>query len=108
MISWFISPWDAARLSLEAQRAMAFQFFRFASGQEQLGQQALSDAEKVSVPRQVEQSIVSSAELVIPAGSMASPKTVPVRNATEVIRKPIGSRKVKDRRPKRKNKKHRK
>jgi hypothetical protein len=27
MISWFISPWEAARLSLEAQRVMAFHFF---------------------------------------------------------------------------------
>jgi hypothetical protein len=104
MISWFISPWEAARLSLEAQRVMAFHFFRFACGQEPR-QEALSDGEKASVPRQVDPSIVSSADLAMPAGPIGTvrPKTVPVRNATEVIRKPAGVRKVKDKRSKRKN-----
>jgi hypothetical protein len=31
MSSWFISPWEAARLSLEAQRQVASLFFPYAS-----------------------------------------------------------------------------
>jgi hypothetical protein len=107
MISWFISPWEAARLSLEAQRIMAFHFFRFAFGQEQPRQ---TDGVTASVARKVDQSNVASMELTRPAGAMANvrPKTVPVRNATEAIGKPVGTRKVKAKRSKRKNKTHRK
>jgi hypothetical protein len=31
MSSWFISPWEATRFSLEAQRQIALLFFPFAS-----------------------------------------------------------------------------
>ena len=30
MVSWFIMPWEAARVSMEAQRMIAAQFFGFA------------------------------------------------------------------------------
>ena len=33
MTLWFISPWEAARFALEAQRLIAVQFFPFASRQ---------------------------------------------------------------------------
>ena len=33
MSLWFISPWEAARFALEAQRLIAVQFFPFASRQ---------------------------------------------------------------------------
>jgi hypothetical protein len=110
MISWFISPWEAVRLSLEVQRVMAFHFLRFASGQERPLQEVLSDGGEALVPRLVDQSLVASAEPAIPSRSMATrgPKTVPVRKAMGVIRKPISASKVKDKRTKRKDKSRRK
>jgi hypothetical protein len=91
MFPWFISPWDVARLSLEAQRAMAFHFLSFAPGQGQRRQEVLSDAGKAP-----------SVEPPMPASAMATgrPKTVPSRKATEVIR----TGKVKGKKPRRKNK----
>jgi hypothetical protein len=110
MSSWFISPWDAARLSLEAQRDMAFYFLRFAPGQRRR-QELPSDRRQA--PRLVEQSVVASVEPAIPAKSMANggPKTVPARKAMGVVRKPMSAsnkrmsaRKVKDKRSTRKGK----
>jgi len=95
MFPWFISPWEVARLSLEAHRAMAFHFLSFASGQEHRRQEVLSDGGKAP-----------SVDLPMPARSMATgrPKTVPSRKAMEIIKEPVGARKVKDKKPRRKNK----
>ena len=102
MISWFISPWEAARLSLEAQRVMAFHFLRFASGQQRPIQEA-SVGDEALGPRLVDRSVVASVKPAIPVRSMATgvPKTVPVRKAMGVIRKPVSASKVKDKRTKR-------
>jgi hypothetical protein len=99
MFSWFISPWEAARLTLEAQRVMVLHFLCFASGQEQLRQEVSYDGGKAP-----------SAEPPIPARSMATgrPQTVPIRKAMEIINEPNSASKVKDKRPRRKNKTRRK
>jgi hypothetical protein len=96
MFSWYISPWEAARLSLEAQRVMTFHFLRFVSGQERQRHEALSDGEQSLVPGPVNQTVVASAEPATSARSMATRrlKTVPARKAMGVIRAPVG---IKDR-----------
>jgi len=106
MLLWFISPWEAARLSLEAQLAIVLHFLHFASGQERERQEVLSDGGAL-VPGLVDQSVGASAEPAISARSMATrrPKTVPVRKAIGV-RTPVGTKershsKVKGKRSKR-------
>jgi hypothetical protein len=97
MISWFMSPWEAARLSLEAQRVMASHFIRLASGREQPNHDV-----SVGEPRLVDQSVVASGEPAIRASSRRTgvPKTVAARKAMgTVIRKP-GASKVKNKRTK--------
>ena len=95
MFPWLISPWEVARLSLEAQRAMAFHFLSFAPRQEQRHQEVLSDGGKAP-----------SVDLPMPARSIATgrPKTVHSRKAMEIIKEPISARKMKDKKPRRKNK----
>jgi hypothetical protein len=99
MFAWFISPWEAARLSLEAQRLMVFPFLYFASGQ-QRRRQVLSDREQTLVPPLVDQSVVDRVQPAIPTRSMATGrrKTVPARKAREVIRKPMNGNKGKGKR----------
>ena len=96
MFPWFISPWEATRLSLEAQRVIAFHFLHFASGQERRQGQAL-------VPRLVDQSLVALMEPVAPAKSMATGCPEAVRKTAAVIGKPTSTKvhsrsKVKDKR----------
>jgi hypothetical protein len=50
MSSWFISPWEVARVSLEAQRLIALQFFPFAPRKEQPHQEEASGDKKAAVP----------------------------------------------------------
>jgi hypothetical protein len=67
---WFISPWQAARISLEAQRSMASSFLRMVSG----------DIEsRASTPRRINQSVTN-----IEAKSVTAtrPKTVAARQAS--------------------------
>jgi hypothetical protein len=111
MFSWFISPWEAARLSLEAQRLMTLHFLRFVSGPERQRQEVLSDGGRALVPGLVDQSVVASAEPAISARSMATrgPKTVSIRKAMGAIRTPGGIKershsKVKGKRSRRKGK----
>jgi hypothetical protein len=107
MFSWF-SPWQAARLSLEAQRILTFNFLRFVSGQERQRQEVLSDGGQA--PRLVDQSVVASMAPARPTSSMATGrrKTLPVRKAMGVSRKPISPSKVKDKSSRRKAKSRRK
>jgi hypothetical protein len=93
---WFISPWEAARRSLEAQRQlMAFPWIFLAPGRRYQGladgSQDLSEAPPT------------------PARSMATagPAAVPARRAMESIKGPVGAR-GKDNRSKRKNKSRKK
>ena len=73
MVSWFISPWEAARFSMEAQRLIALQFFGLAfpkaRPKEQGPEERASGEEKASVPRQA-LSMGSSGHAVMPSKGM--------------------------------------
>jgi hypothetical protein len=92
---WFISPWEAARRSLEAQRQlMTLPWMFLASGRYQGladGKNDLSEA-----PPTPERSMAT-----------AGPAAVPARRAMETIKGPVSTR-AKDKRSKRKNKGRRK
>ena len=111
MSSWFFSPWEAARFSLEAQRLLAVQFFPFAPRQNNNGakivtrQEVASDYKSPFVTRQAGLNTGSSAEVAaaIRARKRAAAKTVAARNPTEVIRKATGTRKTKGVKGKRKS-----
>jgi hypothetical protein len=92
---WFISPWEAARRSLEAQRhLMALPWLFMASGRRYQG---LSDGKQAP-----------SAAPPMPARSMATaPAAVPARRAMETIKGSVGAR-GKGKRSKRKNKNRKK
>jgi hypothetical protein len=98
MSPWFISPWEAVRVSLEAQRLIVLQFFPFAPRQEQRRQEAaLSDDKSAFVTAQ---NIGSSAHVAIPSQSKNTlqGRTVAATNATEVIRKTRKTKEAKGRR----------
>ena len=93
---WFISPWEAARRSMQAQRQlMALPWMFMASGRRYQG---LSDGEHASTEAPP-----------IPVRSMATAGTVavPARRAVETIKASVGAR-GQDKKPKRKNKSRRK
>jgi hypothetical protein len=93
---WFISPWEAARRSLEAQRQlMALPWIFMASDRRHQG---VADEKKD----------LSEAPPT-PARSMAtaSPAAVPARRVMERIKGPVGAR-AKDKKSKRKNKSRKK
>ena len=104
MSSWFISPWEAVRFSLEAQRLIALQFFPFAPRKEQPHQEEASGDKKAVVP-----GLGSSADLPLPPRSRETvqARTVAASNAADVIRKATGIRKIKSSKRKKKNKKQR-
>jgi hypothetical protein len=90
---WFISPWEAARISLEAQRrVMALPWLYFASGR---GQEGSSEGEKAP-----------SGAPPVPARSMANarPRAIPARKATEAIKERVSGRRREDKKSRRKNK----
>jgi hypothetical protein len=87
MSSWFISPWEAVRFSLEAQRLIALQLFPFAPRQEQRHQEAASDDKSAFV---TPQNIGSPAHGSVPpqAKKTLQPRTVAAAsNAAKVIRR---------------------
>jgi hypothetical protein len=108
MFLWFISPWEAARLSLETQRVMAFQFLGLASGQGRQPREVPSDRGKAPVPDLVDPSVVASVTPATSAGSVASGrrKAAGARKAMAVIRTPVGIKKRshKKMKPRRKDK----
>jgi hypothetical protein len=85
MLPWFISPWEAARVSLEVQRFLALPFLGFTLGQERQKEGRSARAHGVD-------QTVGSLEPEMSARSMATgiPKTGPTRKATGVIARPIG------------------
>src|ERR1700737_5611681 len=105
MSSWFISPWEVARFSLEAQRLIALQFFPFVPRKEQPPQEEEASGNR----KAVEPGLGSSADLPIQPRSRdtVQARTVAARNSTDVIRKAIGIRKTKSSKRKRKNNKQR-
>ena len=93
---WFISPWEAARRSLEAQRhLMALPWIFMASGRRYqeltVGKQDLSEAPST------------------PAKSMATggSAALPARRAMDTVKWPVGAR-GKNKKSKRKNKSRKK
>ena len=89
---WFMSPWEAARRSLEAQRQlMAVPWLFITSGR---SYQGLSDGKQApsEVPPMPARTIAA-----------AGPAAVPARRAMETIKGPVGAR-GKGKRSKRKNK----
>jgi hypothetical protein len=107
MSSWFISPWEAVRLSLEAQRLIAVQFFPFGPRRGQTHQEHQEEATrdiKLVVP-----GLGSSADLPIPPLSRETvrARTVAARSATDVTRKATATRKLKSNKRKTKNNKQR-
>jgi hypothetical protein len=93
---WFISPWEAARRSLEAQRhLMALPWIFMASGR---SYQELADGKQDP-----------SEPPPTPARSMATagPAAVPARRAMETIKRPVGAL-GKDKKSKRMNKSRKK
>jgi hypothetical protein len=93
---WFMSPWEAARRSLEAQRnLMAMPWLFMASSRRYQG---LADGEQAP-----------SESPPMPARSMATagPAAVPARRAAETIKESVGAR-GKGKRSKRKNKSRKK
>jgi hypothetical protein len=95
MFLWFISPWEAARLSLEAQRVMASHFLGLASFQDRQRQEVLSDGGKALAPGLVDPTVVASAAPATTAVPMATGrrKAVPVRKATGGVRTSVGMKK---------------
>jgi hypothetical protein len=95
MSSWFMSPWEAARLSLEAQRQMALLFFPFVP---RTGQSRLDLASDAKIPVLSNPEMGRSAAAAIPPRprKAAQARTVAARNTTEVVRKGTGSRKRKN------------
>ena len=102
MSSWFISPWDTVRFSLEAQRLIALQFFPYAPLKEQTHQEERD--RKAVVP-----GLGSSADLPTPPRSRETvrARTVAARSATDVIRKATATRKLNSSKRKRKDNKQR-
>jgi hypothetical protein len=100
MSSWFISPWEAVRLSLQAQRLIAVQFFPFGPRRGQTHQEEATRDIKVVVP-----GLGSSADVPIPPLSRETvrARTVAARSATDVTRKATATRKLKSNKRKRKN-----
>ena len=106
MSSWFFSPWEAARFSLEAQRLLALQFFPFAPRQnDNDGHEGASNDKSPFVTRQSDMNTGSSVDVEIPPRSRKTvqARTVAARNPTEVIRKATGTRKTKGVKGKRKS-----
>jgi len=103
MFLWFISPWEAARRSLEAQQAMAFHFLNLASSQPRDRQEIISDSEqKGGIP--VNESITATAEpaMSAPSATTGRRKTMAVPKAMEATRTPLGNKKRSYRKVKRK------
>src|SRR5262245_6107853 len=90
---WFISPWEAARRSLEAQRrVMALPWLFFLATER--------SQEELTEGRQ------TRSESQAPARSMRPrlPKAMPARRAMETIKEPLGARRGKHKSSKGKNK----
>ena len=103
MVSWFISPWEAARFSMEAQRLIALQLFGFAfpKGQsnEQPREERLSgEEEEASVPRRAP-TVASSERLSTPSTGIESgqKRTIATRSKTQMTKKAGKTRKRKSR-----------
>jgi hypothetical protein len=116
MSLWFISPWEAARFALEAQRLIAVQFSPFASGQTNndakivTSQGVGSDDKSPFVTREANPNTGSSADVAIPPRPRKTVKarTAAARKSTEVIRKATATRKTNGVKGKRKSNTNRK
>jgi|SRR3954447_97766 len=98
MVSWFISPWEAARFSMEAQRLIALQFFDFALPQAQPKEEPREEGsppdQKASVARPAP--IIGSSEDPLRSSERMRPvrkRTVAARSKTHMTRTAPGPRK---------------
>jgi hypothetical protein len=123
MSLWFISPWEAARFALEAQRLIAVQFFPFASRQTNndakivtsqdakivTSQEVASDVKSPFVTREANLNTGSSADVAIPPRprKTGQARTAAARKSTEV-RKATATRKANGVKGKRKSNPNRK
>jgi hypothetical protein len=85
MFPWFISPWDAARLSWEAQRRIAFLLLGIDS-RAQPHQKLISEGPPSH--QVVEKNIPAAVGTAIPATTRRSQRQ-PARNVAAAIKKPI-------------------
>jgi hypothetical protein len=101
MISWFISPWEAARLSMEAQRLVALQLFGFAfpkaQHQEQPREERGTDEEKAPVPLRA--STTASSEVLARSKGVepVQRRNVAAPSNRQMTKKAPGTRKRKSR-----------
>jgi hypothetical protein len=86
MFPWFIAPWDAARLSWEAQWRIAFLLLGIDSSQEQPRQKVIS--ERTRSHQVVEKNIPEVVGTAIPATTKRSERR-PARNVAAAIKRPI-------------------
>ena len=116
MSLWFISPWEAARFALEAQRLIAVQFFPFASRQTNndakivTSQEVASDDKSPFVTCEANLNTGSSADVAIhprPRKTVQA-RTAAARKSTEVIRKAAATRQANGVKGKRKSNPNRK
>ena len=99
--SWFISPWQAARMSFEAQRDMALSFLRLAAGD--IASRA--DTGRMVEPRTAEQNDIVTAPATTPA-TPPHAQTMASRRASGAASKKRAPSKTKKRsRPKQKKQK---
>lgn len=109
MVPWFISPWEAARVYMEAQRLTAQQMFGFAlrtiQPKEELPEERPLGEEKVFVPSTIrfgsEQGrMTSSADHLLTSPKQSKPvkkTTVAARSHTQTTKKAAKTRKQKSR-----------
>jgi hypothetical protein len=107
MVSWFMSPWEAARISMEAQRSIALQFlgFVFSNPQpEERRREGRGLGENVAPVTHPNLNMGSPDHPVAPSARMQpmQKRTVASRSNTQTAKKAAGARNRKSRRSKRK------
>jgi hypothetical protein len=98
MVSWFISPWEAARFSMEAQRLIALQLFGLAFPKGQSNEQPREERGSGEVPRRAS-TIASSEDVSAPLTGIepVQKRTVAHRSNTQMTKKVSETRKRKSR-----------
>jgi hypothetical protein len=107
MVSWFMSPWEAARISMEAQRSIALQFLGFAFSNPLPKEQRREDrglGENVAAVTHPNPNMGSPDHPVAPSAGVQpmQKRTVAARSNTQTAKKATGTRNRKSRRSKRK------
>jgi hypothetical protein len=96
MVSWFMSPWEAARFTMEAQRLVALQFFGFAFPKQSREEHAFAEQRAAVAGRAP--SIAPAEERLPPPKGMEpahKKRSVAARTNTQITKKRTGTRKRK-------------